>query len=315
MTNIPQNISLLSLPRAGSTSMLTRLTRGMKEHYGNENVVKTGEAISNAGLFGGNHYTIHRAWKYGPENGTAPYLKWSIDQQNNFFIDQVEDNPENEFSNRIKLIRDSEFANHLVIKNLAGANTESVLDFSDALVSAGPRFHHVILWRKDLFGLICSRFVSDRTRRKKNPSSKLNWVHNTAHGTYKWNGKYLGKPDPDNEKSLAIFSDYTRDIMSSYILSAQRLPKDRTVLLETTMVSDVQILRWNDDTILDMSTPLPPRIAAKSKSNKYLNVSTREFIKTADMIHPDVLVKLKKLSDELSSQYRWHELGQVLKLV
>ena len=258
----PLNISLLSLPRAGSTSLLMKLTRAMKSYYGIDNVRKMGEAISSAGLFGVNHYPINKAWREGPEGGSADYLQWMLDHNSCLCIGKAHAFPGNEFDNRINLVKASSWSNHAVIKHLASAQTESVMDFGDALIAAGPKFHHVVLWRKDLAGLIYSRYVSDKTRKNQVNAA---WHGHTSHGFYLWNGEYIG--NPKHEYGLETFGEYTRDIVASYVSIAQRLPKDRTVLLETSSVDSVDHFFWPEGTVIDMSAPLPKKLAANTESN------------------------------------------------
>ena len=305
MIKAPDNIVLVTLPRSGSTSLMSKMLSCMVQCHGESNVYHLGEASSSAGLLGLKHHIVQRMLRKSDYSVPVRFNHWQI-EDDRLFNAKSKGDPRDEFQNRVDIVQQN-WSNNVIMKHIISQNHETVYDLNNALYTYGNnKFHTVLLWRKDLLGLMSSKFVSEMTRRKK--SLWGSWVQQSSHGIYEWNGEPIG--NPNKEDLIESFVNYSRSIIDSYMRTFSMLPKNKTFLIETKDIDSVVDIVWSDDVVLP---GLDKVTTNRTESNKYVVKGTAEQVKPKDMIHPDIFRKITTLCNQIDVDYDWQKLDKRIK--
>jgi len=295
--NPPNNIVLWAMHRAGSTHFGQRLATSMAYQYGpNPHVVNLGEATGASGIvsvkLGGKGIwnELQDQIAMGTEFFTN-LIRWELDEKN-FLSHRVSFNEVGEeISRREEILRTTPWSNHIVFRNLRWPKMkEASLRYDRAIVEGD--FHHVVLWRKDIFAWICSRMILRMT--------------GTPHGN---NLEYDGleyKFHTDDAK--AEFIERLYDYVVEFKNSLDILPPERTVIIETTQMNSANHISWLDHRNLALVEPDKISVGA----TVWKDVITGQRVLPPEMIDEDDKVLLREWADRVEQELDWSNLDKNL---
>lgn len=293
MDKTPNNIALWAMHRAGSTHFGQRLASSLAEIYGKyPEVSNLGEATGASGIVStklngtGIWNELEGQLALGAEFITN-HVRWEFDDDKKLICKEHVGSVNEEMHRRINLIKLSEWKNHLVLRNMRWPKMNHISVEYDRAFVAGD-FHHVVLWRRDLFDWICSRYIFR--------------VTGTPHGM---NLQYDDVEYKFAEESMANeFMSKLRSYIFSFSDSLDFLPKERTLMVETTTINNVQQLNWLDQTTLKLIDPHSIQRGATVWKSK----TTNQRVRPVDMITKETKEKFRQWADNLNEELDWTNL-------
>jgi len=302
MTN-PKNIVIWCYQRSGSTSLLRGTRLGLKEIYG-LSTAGLWEATGRFGILGPEdaHRRDTKNFDFNPSIDTPTsltYYPWFINKRRSLRRNRLgkTGNPRNELPMRARLIREGKWQNSIVFKNMRWSNDSDNIRlelnklFDTAILTSAAEFYHIVLWRRDLFKWICSKFVFAMTQQ--------------AHGTVEWDGQFFG--DPENFTGAKFISTAWR-ILEEFISSSDQLPKEKTIMIETNSINAISELVWPDGAALTVPTNESLSIG---KVN-YVDTRTGTAVTPIDLIHPYTIRLFRAFEAECNKNLDWQNLDKNL---
>lgn len=295
MDKTPNNIALWAMHRSGSTHFGQRLASSLATIYGKYPTVSNlGEAtgasgivtedLSGVGIWG----EIEAQLCLGSEF-VSTHIRWEFDKDKNLVCKNYMGSVNAEIDRRIEIIRSSAWKNHLVLRNMRWPNMNHISTEYDRAFVAGD-FHHVVLWRRDLFDWICSRFIMR--------------VTGTPHGM---NLQYRDVEYKFAQESVADqFTSKLKRYIFSFYDSLDLLPKERTLMVETTAINDIPQLNWLDQTTLNLVDSL----SIQRGATVWKSMTTKERVRPVDMITNETREKFRNWADNLNKELDWENLAQ-----
>ena len=295
--NAPNNIVLWAMHRSGSTHFGQRLATSMAYQYGpRPNVVNLGEATGASGIvsvkLGGKGIwnELQDQIAMGTEFFTN-LIRWELDENN--FLTHIESHGSvnEEISRREEILRTSPWSNHIVFRNLRWPKMKAASVRYDRAIVEGD-FHHVVLWRKDIFAWICSRMILRMT--------------GTPHGTdLEYDGlEYKFHTEDAKTEFLERLYEYVVEFKHSLDI----LPADRTTVIETTQMNSINQIVWQDGHSLKLIEP--DKISAGTTVWK--DVTTGQRILPPSMIDEEDKEIFRKWSDRVEQGLDWSNLDKTL---
>ena len=298
---LPKNIVIWTLPRAGSTSVLYGLRDAMRAAK-LRNVQQLWEGTGAWGILRLRHdKKLGKSLDFSrrmiiDEEISAEYRRWVVGPQGMLkMVDTIGD-PRIELDNRVNILIEGKWINSVVFKNMrwspesldrAGLNKE----FDDAIFASPKPFHHIILWRKNMFDWLCSRYVLMRV--------------GMAHGIYEWDGTTL--IGDKNRWKPAKYKRQAMAVLDEFIETFKIIPKDKTIMLETSVLNSLNKASWPDQTGLS----LPPNVfKQQSGSMVYINTATGLRASPKDLLQPFILDMFRELEAEINKKYNWQDLDK-----
>jgi hypothetical protein len=303
MTN-PKNIVLWSPPRTGSTSLISGMHRGLASVHGPtvrglwEGTGKYGillpddaRAVTKNNIDLGNH---------DGNPLSLEYLHWFINRRGMLTkhkpLTGIVGDPRDEPPNRAQLIREGKWNNSVIFKNMRWSDESKnrvQLNqlFDAAILSSAADFHHVILWRRDLFKWFCSTFLFARLSK--------------AHGEIEWDGKQYGLPQSFNS---AHFKWHKDRLLTECIDSFKQLPKENTLMIETQSINNISTLTWPDGAVLE----IPNQSTVPRGKVVYINTQTNQAVDPIDIVHPYAIEKFHNMEIEFNKKFDWQNLDKNL---
>lgn len=297
MTKNPNNVAVWCMHRSGSTHFAQRITRSMELIYGKEpDVANLGEAtgssgfvstkLSGSGIWGELHGHLHMGAEF-----VCPHVRWEFDENKKINTNRGYTGSVNEeIRTRPNIIQSAEWTNHLVCRNLRWPAMNHVSKIYDQAFASSDRFHHVVLWRKDLLDWLCSRFIFRMT--------------GTPHG---YDLEYDGiEYNIDQEYVMDDFLKKISNYVADFQQSLTVLPKDRTVIVETVHMNNVHEIDWLDHTHLDLIDAERVRHGATVWTSK----ETKQRVRPIDMISADNLAVFKAWATKTIRDLDWTNLDK-----
>ena len=290
MINTPNNVCILAMPRSGSTSLMHLIRYNFAQIYGKENTVSLGEATGLQSIVGTRSGLAQEINFDSPIGDIlCDYVKWTI--EDGFIARRWHTgNPKEELYNRSSIIADGAWKNHAVFKNMRVHNSLLTTGFDQAIVK-NKNIHHIVLWRKDLYGLLCSKFILGATK--------------LAHGVYQWDGKPIGSMQ--DQFRIERFAANIDTMIASFLHAMKNVvPESKTVMIETSAITPTKKIIWSDERSLDITGP-----ASLDRGNiSYVLQSTGQQVSTKQMLDPDVAKYFAKLSESYKKLYDWDSIGK-----
>jgi hypothetical protein len=303
--NSPQNIIVWTLTRTGSTAFQQLLARGLYEAHGPD-VKNMQEATGIGGIMHAYSVAMHMRTKIDFGAAVDPalvpeeikpvgYTNWQIDNTGSLRMKEMSGNPVDEVHNRLDLIKSGNWKNHVVFKNMRWTLESSHLQqlnmlFEDAMINSQQSFHHVVLWRKNIFDMVASRVAMKYT--------------GLAHGVYGFDGK----PFEAHKVAYKEFGQGYQDTVDEFIRMLPLLDQQRTVMVETEKINSLEKIEWRDGTVLTM----PDRASIVNKDvgiNRYVHKHTKEEIRPIDMLGVATKEIAFNLANTMQQKYDWDNLG------
>ena len=301
MTN-PKNIVIWCPARSGSTSLMRGARLGLKEIHG-PSTASLWEATGRYGILGPKDaHGTEKNFNFAPWIDTPVslnYHPWFINKRGSLRRNRLgkTGNPRTELPRRARLIREGNWQNSVIFKNMRWSNDSgrSRLElnelFDTAILTSSAEFHHIVLWRKDLFKWISSTFVFSRTQQ--------------AHGTVEWDGKLFG--DPAHFTGTKYTSGHYK-ALEQFIISSSRLPKEKTVMIETNSINAISELVWPDSTRL----ALPNNATLLTGKVNYVDTRTGAAVTPIDLIHPHAIKLFRAFEAKCNKHLDWQNLDKNL---
>lgn len=292
----PNNIVIWCMHRSGGTHFGQRMAHSMASKYGKlPNTANLGEATGSAGFIregqgiGGIWNEMHTQLHMGTEF-FIDHVKWTLDE-NNFLqaIDGYYGSVNEEIASRVKILKDRKWKNHVVFRNLRWPKMKSISTVYDSAILEGD-FHHVVLWRQDLFAWFCSRAILRMT--------------GVPHGdNLQYTGlEYMFNSDDAMLDFLATLDNYASEFKDSLKL----LPAHKTVMVETTKMNSIDHIMWPDG----KSLGLVDAENVRRGNTVWKNRTTGERILPPEMIDIKHRKILHTRAKQLEQALDWENLAQ-----
>jgi hypothetical protein len=292
MIKTPDNVCILTMPRSGSTSLMHQVHYNFEQLYGKENTVFLGEATGLQSIVtGGLKSGLAQEIEFDSPVGDilCEYVKWTIEDDN--IVRRLHTgNPKEELSNRSSIIEDGAWKNHAVFKNMRIHNSSLTAGFDQSIVK-NKNLHHIVLWRKDLYGMLCSKFILGVTK--------------TAHGVYEWDGTPIGSMQ-DHFRIERFIINIDAIINSFFHAIKNVVPRNKTVMMETSAITPTSKIIWPDERSLVITAP-----KNLDRGNiSYVLQSTNRLVSTKQMLDADVAKYLSTLAESYKRLYDWDNIGK-----
>lgn len=295
----PKNVVIWTLPRAGSTSMLYGIRDAMKA----SNLRQVQQLWEGTGVWGilrlrdykqiGRNIDFSKSIDH-TEKLSVDYRHWIVGKHGVLRSVTATGDPRVEVDNRVNLLREGNWINSVVFKNMRWS-PESIdrvylnKEFDDAIFASPQSFHHVILWRRNIFDWLCSRFVFMRV--------------GIAHGTYEWDGTTFIS---NNWRPIKVRKQVYR-VIDEFVNTFDIIPKHNTIMVETGDINSMKKISWPDETTL----PLPKDVFKQDLGQmSYINLITQEKVKPVDLLQSCHIDLFSELAEEIDQRYDWQNLDK-----
>jgi len=296
-TNTPNNIVLWCMHRSGSTHFGQRLASSMSMVYGKlPHVANLGEATGIAGFVSA-HMNTAGIWEemethlYTGTEFFTDHVKWTLDENNSLQSMPGYGSINDEIASRVKILKDNSWKNHVVFRNQRWPKMKSISTVYDSAILEG-NFHHVVLWRRDLFAWLCSFMIFRMTK--------------TPHGNdLEYDGvEYTFRNKDKKTEFLSRQKNYLMEFKESLML----LPTHSTVMIETNKMNNVSLIEWPDGNTLDMVDPTK----IKKGMTVWKNTATGERVLPPDMITDADRDMFQEWANQVEQELGWPMLAENL---
>ena len=299
--SLPKNVVIWTLPRAGSTSLLYGIRDAMRaaelpyvhqlwEGTGAWGVLK----LKNDRLLG-KQIDFSKIIDNDVEI-SAECRHWQVGKHGVLRSVNVIGDPRTEPDNRVNILREGNWINSVVFKNMRWS-PESLdrqrlnKDFDDALFASPQQFHNVVLWRRNLFDWLCSRFVFMRV--------------GMSHGTYEWDGTTLiGDPEKFRRGK---YKNQAMSVLDEFIATFDKIPKSSSIMVETGAINSMPTIAWPDSTELPIPTGA---FEQKDGAMVYINTLTQKRVGPKDLVHPALIDIFRDIEAKANERFDWQNLDK-----
>ena len=302
MCDAPDNVCVWAMPRTGSTYMQQLLARGLWKVYG-RNVNNMQEAVSYGGFVPNwmqnsdipDFSDALEATDHADIGQT--YFHWYINESMALRRCKETGNPLDEVLSRAAIIKEGDWKNHVVFKNMRWSHQcrlHQQLDelYDDSILASKQNIHHVVTWRRDTLSALASWMVMR--------------INQQAHGNYGWDGVPL-----EFRADRAVFRKSYISTHLEFANAMQKLDAGKTVMIETSALDRLDMIEWLDETSLALSTRnIANNTKAANYVNNYLNMETGEIVRPLDMLSDSSRELATSIVQELEAATKWTQLDQ-----
>jgi hypothetical protein len=298
MDKAPNNIALWAMHRSGSTHFGQRLASSMEHIYGKPpNVVNLGEATGASGIVSvknggrGIWNELQDQLQMGTEFVTK-HIRWELNENSFLTWQEYYGSVNEEITRRENIIKASAWHNHLVLRNMRWPKMKAASNRYDRAFVEGD-FHHVVLWRKDIFAWICSRMIFRMT--------------GTPHGKdLEYDGlEYKFHTEDAKTEFLERLYEYVVEFKNSLAI----LPPDRTTIIETTEMNSATQISWPDGCVLKLVEP--EKIV--QGTTVWKDVTTGNRVLPPDMVDDEEKEVFRNWANRVEQGLNWSELENIVK--
>lgn len=315
----PRDIVVWGQYRSGSTNMCVRLVYGIRrlgqkipdqaaarfigEGTGVPGIIATG-AVGLGWRSMGQEIFQHLENRLhnivGQETFIMPHGTWHRDQRGHLSRRPAHGDPWDEIQNRMRIIRDGDWTNPVVFKNMGWPRFKELQEqTTDCILQSRKELYHVCTWRVNLFDWMCSHY----SIRKRN-SYNLNFQ---PHGTFEWNGEPFRIIRPQIKKNFLASS---ARLLDNFCALIRHMPRDRSIMVELKDINRLNHISWPNGG--ELSLPLDDQLLKQefgekaTGENVYLYQGRR--IRAADMIDPELLETFREWSQIQERRLDWKNL-------